>query len=64
MMTLIALIFFLVGATSASSDSRETKRVLILYSLEKGNVGQERIDAQLQAIFSQTKAFDINIYNE
>ena len=63
-MTLIALIFFLVGATSASSDSRETKRVLILYSLEKGNVGQERIDAQLHAIFSQNKTFDIKIYNE
>jgi len=60
----IALIFFLVGATSASSDSRETKRVLILYSLEKGNVGQERIDAQLHAIFSQNKTFDIKIYNE
>jgi signal transduction histidine kinase len=62
--TLISFIFFLLGATSASSDSRETKRVLVLYSLEKGNVGQERIDAQLNAIFSQNKTFDIKIYNE
>jgi signal transduction histidine kinase len=62
--TLIAFIFFLSSATSASADSRETKRVLVLYSLEKGNVGQERMDAQLQSIFRNNKTFDIQIYNE
>jgi signal transduction histidine kinase len=64
MITLIALIFFQSGATSLSADSRETKRVLILYSLEKGNVGQERIDAQIHAIFRRNKTFNIKIYNE
>ena len=64
MITLISFIFFLVGAASPFGDSIETKRVLVLYSLEKGNVGQERMDAQLQAIFSSNKTFNIKIYNE
>jgi signal transduction histidine kinase len=64
MIALIAIIFFLSGAVSLSADSRETKRVLVLYSLEKGNVGQERIDAQIHAIFSRNKIFNIKIYNE
>jgi signal transduction histidine kinase len=64
MILFIAVIFFLPGAAWASVDSRETKRVLVLYSLEKGNIGQERIDAQLKDIFSRHKTFDIKIYNE
>jgi signal transduction histidine kinase len=62
--TLIALNFFLPAQRAQSADSRETKRVLVLYSLDKGNVGQERIDAQLQSIFSSNKTFNIQIYNE
>jgi signal transduction histidine kinase len=41
-----------------------TKRVLVLYSLEKGNIGQERVDAQLKDIFSRNKTFNIQIFNE
>jgi signal transduction histidine kinase len=61
---LLALIFFLAGAKALSADSRGMKRVLVLYSLEKGNVGQDRIDAQLQEIFKRNKTFEIKIYNE
>jgi signal transduction histidine kinase len=64
MIILIAIIFFLSGAMSLSSDSRDTKRVLVLYSLEKGHVGQERIDAQIHTILSGNKTFNIKIYNE
>ena len=64
MILFFVVIFFLPGVVSPSADSRETKRVLVLYSLEKGNVGQERIDAQLQRIFSGNKTFTIRIYNE
>jgi signal transduction histidine kinase len=61
---LFAIVFFLHGTASASVDSKEIKRVLVLYSLEKGNLGQERIDQQLQTIFGSNKIFDIKIYNE
>ena len=64
MITVLALLFFLTGVSAQSADSRETKRVLVLYSLEKGNVGQDRMDAQFQAIFGRNKTFDIKIYNE
>lgn len=63
MIIVFALIFFLPGKVQ-SVDSRETKRVLVLYSLEKGNVGQERVDAQLKDIFSRNKTFNIQIFNE
>jgi signal transduction histidine kinase len=59
-----AVIFLPPGVESLSADSRETKRVVVLYSLEKGNVGQERIDAQLHEIFGRNKDFEIKIYNE
>jgi signal transduction histidine kinase len=63
-MLLFAFVFFLHGTASASVDSREIKRVLVLYSLEKGNMGQERMDAQLQTAFGSNKTFNIKIYNE
>jgi signal transduction histidine kinase len=59
-----AIIFLLAGVESGFADSRETKRVVVLYSLDKGNVGQERIDAQLKDIFSRNKTFNIQIFNE
>ena len=62
--SLVAFVFFLPVVKMASADSREMKRVLILYSLEKGNVGQERVGAQLQSIFSSNNTFNIQIYSE
>jgi len=59
-----AFIFLLRGVESGYADSRVTKRVLVLYSLEKGNIGQERIDAHLKDIFSRNKTFNIQIFNE
>jgi signal transduction histidine kinase len=59
-----AFIFFITGVESGSAESRATKRVLVLYSLEKGNIGQERVDAQLKDIFSRNKTFNIQIFNE
>jgi signal transduction histidine kinase len=64
MILFFAVIFFLSGIAPASADFRETKKVLVLYSLEKGNVGQERVDAQLKSIFSGNKNLQIVIYNE
>jgi signal transduction histidine kinase len=58
----ISAIFFLFG--TASADSGETKRVLILYSLERENIGQNRVNERLQDIFSRDKTFQIRIYNE
>jgi signal transduction histidine kinase len=40
------------------------KRVLVLYSLERENVGQNRVNERLQDIFSRDKTFQIQIYNE
>lgn len=60
----VSAVFLHSATASASADSRETKRVLVLYSLEKGNVGQERMDAQLKDIFSRNKTFNIQIFNE
>jgi ABC-type uncharacterized transport system substrate-binding protein len=63
----IAFFFLILAfpcASISSTDSRETKRVLVLYSLEKGNAGQERMDTMLKDIFSKDKRFHIQIYNE
>jgi signal transduction histidine kinase len=57
-------VFLLSETAPASADSREMKRVLVLYSLEKGNVGQERIAAQLKDIFSRNKNYNIQIFSE
>ena len=60
----LAVIVFLLGVVSVSADSRETKRVLVLYSLEKGNVGQDILDTQLREIFGRNATYDVKIYNE
>ena len=57
-------VFLLSETAPASADSRETKRVLVLYSLEKGNAGQERMDALLKDIFSKDKTYHIQVFNE
>jgi signal transduction histidine kinase len=40
------------------------KRVLVLYSLGRENIGQNRVSERLQDIFSRDKTFQIRIYNE
>jgi signal transduction histidine kinase len=57
-------VFLHSGSASASADSREMKRVLVLYSLERENAGQSRVNERLQDIFSRDKTFQIRIYNE
>jgi hypothetical protein len=64
MILFIAVIFFLPGTASALVESRETKRVLILYSLDKDNLGQERMNAQFHAIFSRNETLTIKVYSE
>ena len=63
-MLFLSAVFLHSATASASADHRETKRVLVLYSLDKGNAGQERMDALLKDIFSRDKRFHIQIYDE
>jgi signal transduction histidine kinase len=60
----LAVIFFLPGIISASPDSRPTKRVLVLYSLERENVGQSRVNEQLRELFGRDTTFHIEMYSE
>jgi signal transduction histidine kinase len=57
-------ILILPGPAWPSSDTKVIKRVLVLYTLEKGNVGQDIIDAKLREIFGRNENFDVQIYNE
>lgn len=63
-MLLLGISLFLSGLPSASADSKIIKRVLVLYGLEKGNVGQDFFDARLREILGRKENFDIHIYNE
>ena len=62
--TLIALIFFITEVRAVAADSGGTKRVLILYSLDKDNKGQNIFYEQLQEVLSRNKTWRIKIYNE
>src|SRR5512141_323052 len=64
MILFIAFLLLLPGTASPSVDSRETKRVLVLYSLERGNAGQDRMDARLREILGANKTFHVQIYSE
>jgi signal transduction histidine kinase len=64
MIIFFAVIFFLPGVASTYADSRVTKRVLVLYSLERENIGQSRVNEQLQELFGRDTTFHIEIYNE
>jgi signal transduction histidine kinase len=63
-MIFVAVIFLLPRIASVSADSRVTKRVLILYSLDKDNKGQNRFCDQLEEVFNRDKTWHIKIYNE
>lgn len=63
-MLLLGISLCLSGLPSASANSKVIKRVLVLYTLEKGNAGQDIFDAKLREILSSNEKFDINIYNE
>jgi len=64
MILFFAVIFFLSGLPSASADSKIITRVLVLYGLEKGNVGQDFFDARLREILGRKENFDVHIYYE
>jgi signal transduction histidine kinase len=64
MILFFVVIFFFPGVVLPSADSRETKRVLVLYSLERENVGQSKINEQLQELFGRDTTFHIEIYSE
>jgi signal transduction histidine kinase len=57
-------VFLHSGTAGASADFRETKRVIVLYSLDKENIGQNRVNERLQDIFSRDKTFQIRVYDE
>ena len=56
-----AVIFFFPGLASPSSDSRQIKRVVVLYGLAMRNLGQEQVDEALQSIFNRDENVPILI---
>jgi signal transduction histidine kinase len=69
MLRVLIILFFSAfflhpGTASESAASGETKRVLVLYSLDRENIGQNRVNERLQDIFGRDKTFQIKIYNE
>ena len=51
-------------ATPTPATTRETKRVLVLYSLDKGHPGHILTEQGISEVFRTNKAFDVQLFTE
>ena len=63
------MIFFLGLQLAAAglaplAEAKETKRVLILYSQERGHPGHDLTEQGIRAVFLSNSFFDVQLYNE
>ena len=59
-----ALLLFLLVLPLYAAESRETKRVLVLYSEEKDHPAHGITEQGIRAAFSSNKLFDVHLYTE
>jgi PAS domain S-box-containing protein len=63
--TSVALaLVLLLSAGSLAATPKESKRVLILYSEEKGHPGHDLTDQGIRAAFRSNKLFEVQVYAE
>jgi PAS domain S-box-containing protein len=58
------LLLVLLFHSLFAADSRETKRVLVLYSEDKGHPAHELTDRGIRAAFRSNAGFDVQLYRE
>ena len=60
----LLIILSLLTSGGLASPSREEKRVLVLYSLDKGHPAHELTDQGIRAAFLSNQPFDVQLYAE
>ena len=63
-LSLLALLTVPGLAASTPATTRQTKRVLVLYSLDKGHRGHILTEQGISKVFRTNKAFDVQLYTE
>jgi PAS domain S-box-containing protein len=60
----LALLLLLFCSEGLASSPKELKRVLILYSLDKGHPGHDLTDQGIRAAFRSNELFEVQVYAE
>jgi signal transduction histidine kinase len=58
------VVLFVLGGTVPSLAARETRRVLVLWSQERGHPAHDLTEEGIRAAFLSNSSFDVELYNE
>lgn len=64
MLTFLLALLLLLSSSGFASSPKEIKRVLVLYSLDKGHPAHELTDKGIREAFESNKLFQVQIYRE